>query len=175
VSCARRSTSWASPTPTCRISSRRPSCHHLPRPRPEAGEVHARRQGALSLHRLRSRTAAARSGPSLWALICRPMSPRFSAPWSQWSARSGPASPVGAARAALPHAQRIDRGHDHQLRRRNQAQRAETALRENERLLKDIIDGSPSPIFLKDLQGRFLTINKRLEGMLGMSHDRLKG
>jgi len=53
--------------------------------------------------------------------------------------------------------------------------RAETALRENERLLKDIIDGSPSPIFLKDLQGRFLTINKRLEGMLGMSRDRLKG
>jgi two-component system CheB/CheR fusion protein len=53
--------------------------------------------------------------------------------------------------------------------------RAETALRENERLLKDIIDGSPSPIFLKDLQGRFLTINKRLEGMLGMSRERLKG
>ena len=53
--------------------------------------------------------------------------------------------------------------------------RAETALRENERLLKDIIDGSPSPIFLKDLQGRFLAINKRLEGMLGMSRERLKG
>jgi two-component system CheB/CheR fusion protein len=49
--------------------------------------------------------------------------------------------------------------------------RAETALREGEQLLRDVIDGSPSPIFLKDLQGRFLTINKRLEGMLGMSRD----
>ncbi|MGB8298734.1 MAG: PAS domain S-box protein, partial [Polyangia bacterium] len=53
--------------------------------------------------------------------------------------------------------------------------RAETALREGEQLLRDVIDGSPSPIFLKDLQGRFLTINKRLEGMLGMSRERLKG
>jgi two-component system CheB/CheR fusion protein len=53
--------------------------------------------------------------------------------------------------------------------------RAETALRENERLLKDVIDGSPSPVFLKDLQGRFLTANKRVEEMLGIPRERLKG
>jgi PAS domain S-box-containing protein len=53
--------------------------------------------------------------------------------------------------------------------------RAETALRENERLLKDVIDGSPSPVFLKDLQGRFLTANKRVEEMLGLPRERLKG
>jgi PAS domain S-box-containing protein len=53
--------------------------------------------------------------------------------------------------------------------------RAETALRESERLLKDIIDGSPSPVFLKDLQGRFLTANKRVEEMLGITRERLKG
>jgi two-component system, chemotaxis family, CheB/CheR fusion protein len=53
--------------------------------------------------------------------------------------------------------------------------RAETALRESERLLKDVIDGSPSMVFLKDLQGRFLTVNKPLETLLGMSRDRLKG
>jgi PAS domain S-box-containing protein len=53
--------------------------------------------------------------------------------------------------------------------------RAELALRENERLLRDVIDGSPSPVFLKDLQGRFLTANKRVEEMLGLSRERLKG
>jgi PAS domain S-box-containing protein len=53
--------------------------------------------------------------------------------------------------------------------------RAESALRENERLLRDVIDGSPSPVFLKDLQGRFLTANKRVEEMLGLPRERLKG
>jgi PAS domain S-box-containing protein len=53
--------------------------------------------------------------------------------------------------------------------------RAELALRENERLLRDVIDGSPSPVFLKDLQGRFLTANKRVEEMLGLPRERLKG
>jgi two-component system CheB/CheR fusion protein len=53
--------------------------------------------------------------------------------------------------------------------------RAEAALREGERLLKDVIDGSPSLVFLKDLQGRFLTVNKRLEALLGLTREQLKG
>jgi PAS domain S-box-containing protein len=53
--------------------------------------------------------------------------------------------------------------------------RAESELRESERLLRDVIDGSPSPVFLKDLQGRFLTANKRVEEMLGLPRERLKG
>ncbi|HVN97421.1 MAG TPA: PAS domain S-box protein [Syntrophorhabdaceae bacterium] len=52
---------------------------------------------------------------------------------------------------------------------------AEVALRERERLLQDVIDGSPSAIFLKDLDGKFLTINTRLEKMLGMTREELKG
>ena len=53
--------------------------------------------------------------------------------------------------------------------------RAEAALRESERLLKDVIDGSPFPVFLKDLQGRFLTINRSLERSLGLTREQVKG
>ena len=52
---------------------------------------------------------------------------------------------------------------------------AEEALRERERLLQDVIDGSPSPIFLKDREGRFITINKSLERMLGMTREEIEG
>ena len=51
----------------------------------------------------------------------------------------------------------------------------EKALQKNERLLQDIIDGSTSPIFLKDLEGHFITINASLEKMLGMSREEIKG
>jgi PAS domain S-box-containing protein len=53
--------------------------------------------------------------------------------------------------------------------------RAEEELRESQRLLRDIIDSSPSAIFLKDVDGKFITINAPLEKMLGMSRDELKG
>ena len=52
---------------------------------------------------------------------------------------------------------------------------AEEALRERERLLQDVIDGSTSPIFLKDRDGKFITINASLERMLGMSREEIKG
>ena len=53
--------------------------------------------------------------------------------------------------------------------------RAEEALREKERLLQDVIDGSSSPIFLKDRDGKFITINASLERMLGLSREEVKG
>lgn len=53
--------------------------------------------------------------------------------------------------------------------------RVEDALREGEQLLRDVIDGSPAPIFLKDRDGKFITINSSLERMLGMSRQELKG
>ena len=53
--------------------------------------------------------------------------------------------------------------------------RAEEALRESQRLLQDVIDGSPSPIFLKDRDWKFITINTPLEKMLGMTREELKG
>ena len=53
--------------------------------------------------------------------------------------------------------------------------RMEEELRERERLLQDVIDGSTSPIFLKDLEGKFITINASLERMLGISRATIKG
>ncbi len=58
---------------------------------------------------------------------------------------------------------------------RSEQKRAEKALRERERLLQDVIDGSTSPIFLKDRDGKFITINASLERMLGMSREEIKG
>ena len=48
-------------------------------------------------------------------------------------------------------------------------------LREKEQLLQDVMDGCPSPIFLKDLDGRFITINRVLEKQLGLSREQIKG
>ncbi len=42
-------------------------------------------------------------------------------------------------------------------------------------LLEQIIDGSPSIIFLKDTEGRFITINAALEKMLEISREELRG
>ena len=53
--------------------------------------------------------------------------------------------------------------------------KAEEALRESEKTLQSMIDGTPSFIFLKDRDGRFLTINKRLEESLGMKREELRG
>ncbi len=52
---------------------------------------------------------------------------------------------------------------------------AEDALKNNIRLLENVMDGSPSPIFLKDREGKFITINASLEKMLGVSRQDLKG
>jgi PAS domain S-box-containing protein len=61
------------------------------------------------------------------------------------------------------------------LRKEKEQLAAEEELRQKERLLQNVIDGSTSPIFLKDLDGRFITINTSLEKMLGISRDELRG
>ncbi len=53
--------------------------------------------------------------------------------------------------------------------------RAEEALQESQHLLRDVIDSAPSAIFLKDCDGKFITINTQLEKMLGMTREELKG
>ncbi|MGB8233642.1 MAG: PAS domain S-box protein, partial [Methanobacterium sp.] len=52
---------------------------------------------------------------------------------------------------------------------------AEKALSQSQKLLQDIIDGFASPIFVKDIEGRFLTVNKNLEDLLGVKNEELKG
>lgn len=53
--------------------------------------------------------------------------------------------------------------------------KVEEALKESQSTLQSIIDGSPSFIFLKDRDGRFITINKRLEESLGIKREDLRG
>jgi PAS domain S-box-containing protein len=53
--------------------------------------------------------------------------------------------------------------------------RIEDELLKNQRLLRDIIDSSPSAIFLKDRDGKFITSNTQLEKMLGVTQEELAG
>jgi PAS domain S-box-containing protein len=53
--------------------------------------------------------------------------------------------------------------------------KAEEALNQSQKLLYDIINGFPSPIFVKDIEGRFLIINNKLEELLGVKNEELKG
>ncbi len=57
----------------------------------------------------------------------------------------------------------------------SERKRTEEVLREREQLLQTVIDGSTSPIFLKDLDGKFITINAALERILGISREEIKG
>jgi two-component system CheB/CheR fusion protein len=52
---------------------------------------------------------------------------------------------------------------------------AERALREQQQLLHDVIDGTPTLIFIKDTQGRFVTINRALEGLMGLTREQVRG
>ena len=57
----------------------------------------------------------------------------------------------------------------------SERKKAEEAISQSQKLLQDIIDGFPSPIFVKDTEGRFLTINKKLEELLGVKNEELIG
>ncbi|MGB9978118.1 PAS domain-containing sensor histidine kinase [Methanobacterium sp.] len=52
---------------------------------------------------------------------------------------------------------------------------ANKEVKQSQKLLQDIIDGYPSIIFVKDLEGRFIIINNELEKLLGVSNEELKG
>jgi len=62
---------------------------------------------------------------------------------------------------ARHHIQRPDREYAiyRDISKRKQG---EQALLESEALIRAILDNSPNPIFLKDISGRYLVINKEL-------------
>ena len=53
--------------------------------------------------------------------------------------------------------------------------RAEEAIRNSRKQLQDIIDGSPGVVFLKDLEGRFITANRAFERLLGVTREEIRG
>jgi PAS domain S-box-containing protein len=53
--------------------------------------------------------------------------------------------------------------------------RAERELSESEARLRAILDNSPNMVFLKDVQGRYLHVNRRFEQAFHMSRDAIAG
>jgi len=53
--------------------------------------------------------------------------------------------------------------------------RAETDLQESQALLESIVDNTPAMIFLKDLAGRYLFVNRRFMQLTGLTRAELKG
>lgn len=52
---------------------------------------------------------------------------------------------------------------------------AEETINQTKKLLQDVINGFPSPIFVKDMEGRFLIINNKLEKLLGVTNEEVMG
>ncbi|WP_019502326.1 histidine kinase dimerization/phosphoacceptor domain -containing protein [Pseudanabaena sp. PCC 6802] len=54
-------------------------------------------------------------------------------------------------------------------------QEAETALQESEARLQDIIDNAPAAIYLKDLQGRYILINRKFQILFHLTREEVLG
>ncbi|MUH00780.1 response regulator [Scytonema sp. UIC 10036] len=54
-------------------------------------------------------------------------------------------------------------------------QLTEMALREREQLLQAIINNSTAVIYLKDIQGRYLLVNRQYENLFHITNDRVQG
>ena len=61
------------------------------------------------------------------------------------------------------------------LRTREERQQAEEALRESEQRLQDIIDNSAAVVFVKDLQLRYLLVNREYERRHQVRRDQIRG
>ena len=55
------------------------------------------------------------------------------------------------------------------------AKHAELALRQSEERLQAILDHSPAVIYMKDIQGRFLTVNRQFESLFHLSKAEIVG
>jgi PAS domain S-box-containing protein len=56
-----------------------------------------------------------------------------------------------------------------------QRRRSERELRYQLRFQRTLMDTIPVPVFLKDLQGRYLSVNPAYEDMMGLKHDEVVG
>src|SRR6185437_9871154 len=57
----------------------------------------------------------------------------------------------------------------------SERRQAESALRENQQLLRSIIDNSPAVVYVKHLDGRYLLVNRRFEEIFQLSQDAILG
>ncbi len=68
-----------------------------------------------------------------------------------------------------------DSGYLVQIQDITKSKNAAETFNKSQKLLHDIINGFPSIIFVKDVDGRFLIINNKLEELLGLKSEELKG
>jgi PAS domain S-box-containing protein len=61
------------------------------------------------------------------------------------------------------------------LRDVTERKRAEEALRASEAHLQAILDNSPGMVFLKDVEGRYLHVNRQFERVFHMTHEQVVG
>ncbi|MBI5428435.1 MAG: PAS domain S-box protein, partial [Nitrospinae bacterium] len=52
---------------------------------------------------------------------------------------------------------------------------AEKSLRESEELLRSIIDNAAAAIYVKDIQGKFLLVNRQMEKLAGLTSEQIRG
>ena len=62
-----------------------------------------------------------------------------------------------------------------QIQHISEGKRAEEALRESEKRVRAILDNSPNLIFLKDVEGRYLVVNREFERALSVSQEQIEG
>ena len=61
------------------------------------------------------------------------------------------------------------------LRTREERARAEKALRESEQRLQDIVDNTTAVVFVKDLELRYMLVNREYEQRHGVQRDQIRG
>src|SRR3989304_8095386 len=71
----------------------------------------------------------------------------------------------------VPSVRRALNDYEEQIKRKQ----AEEALRDSEEKLRAILDNTPSVVYIKDFQGRFIFINRQFANLFHIKRDELKG
>src|SRR5208337_4752130 len=61
------------------------------------------------------------------------------------------------------------------IRTREESKRAEEALRESEQRLQDIVDNTTAVVFVKDLELRYILVNREYERRHHVQRDQIRG
>ena len=89
-------------------------------------------------------------------------------PSGKWRGLLGSASPMHDANGRV-------RGSIGAFLDITERKQTEKALQESEQRLQAIIDGSSNIVYVKDVEGSFILVNKRLEELLGITRDEIRG
>lgn len=110
-------------------------------------------------------------GNRVWTLVIA-MDPT----WARLQATAQPATVLGAGLAITALlALLVNNLFQRTVRVEREVTARTTQLRESEARLQSILDHSPAPIFVKDLEGRYVLFNRQFEKLCGRPRARLAG